>query len=251
MSEQSGLGEQALNKAAEIGMSSQLDEVVELDIDIKTDPLKFVQGEVDSVDVEGKGLVMQKDLRMEAMDMHMDNVAINPLSAAMGKIELNKPTDAETHVVLTEADVNHAFNSEYVGSKLKNLKIDVDGKPMTVDAKQIEFHLPGEGKVVLKAQVLLHETGETEQIAFAAVPSVTDNGKAVMLKDVQYGEGKEISPELTKALVDQSSKILDLSNFNLEGMSLRIRSIDAEAGKLNFQAAAHVEQMPSSKTSNR
>lgn len=60
MPESSGLGEQALNKAAEIGLSSQLDEAENLDVNIKTDPLKLVQGQVDSVSVEGEGLVMQK-----------------------------------------------------------------------------------------------------------------------------------------------------------------------------------------------
>ncbi len=54
MPENPGLGEQALNKAAEIGLSSQLDEVDSLDVDIKTDPLKLVQGQVDSVTIEGR-----------------------------------------------------------------------------------------------------------------------------------------------------------------------------------------------------
>ncbi len=65
MPDSPGLGEQALNKAAEIGLSSQLDEVEKLDVNIKTDPLKVVQGQVDAVTIEGEGLVMQKDLRME------------------------------------------------------------------------------------------------------------------------------------------------------------------------------------------
>ncbi|MDV2990865.1 MAG: hypothetical protein N4J56_000519 [Chroococcidiopsis sp. SAG 2025] len=78
MSEQQGLGEQALNKAAEIGLSSQLDEVEKLDVDIKTDPLKALQGQVDSVAIAGEGMVMQKDLRVEKMDMQVDSVAINP-----------------------------------------------------------------------------------------------------------------------------------------------------------------------------
>ncbi|MCF4969747.1 LmeA family phospholipid-binding protein, partial [Nostoc sp. CMAA1605] len=65
MVEGSGIGEQALNKAAEIGLSSQLDEVENLDVNIKTDPLKLIQGEVESVNIAGEGLVMQKDLRME------------------------------------------------------------------------------------------------------------------------------------------------------------------------------------------
>ncbi len=71
MPDSPGLGEQALNKAAEIGLSSQLDEVENLDVNIKTDPLKLVQGQVDAVTIKGEGLVMQKDLRMEELEMQM------------------------------------------------------------------------------------------------------------------------------------------------------------------------------------
>lgn len=245
MLEQRGLGEQALNKAAEMGLASQLDESENLEVDIKTDPLKLVQGQVDEVTIEGEGLVMQKDLRMEELEMNMSSVAINPLSAAFGKIELTKPTEASVRVVLIEADINRAFNSEYVRTQLQNSQVQVDGQPMTIDAQQVDFHLPGEGKVALNANVLLRETGETKQVAFTAVPRVSTNGQTVTLEDLQYGEAEELSPELTKALVDETSEILNLSNFDLEGMSLRIKSLDVEAGSLTLQAEAHVEQIPS------
>ena len=245
MQENQGLGEQALNKAVEIGIASQLDKVEGLSIDIKTDPLKLVQGQVDEVSIEGKGLVMQKDLRMEELDMHMSSVAVNPLSAAFGKIELTQPTDASVHAVLAEADINRAFNSDFVRSKLHNLEINVKGRPTKIDAQHVDFHLPGEGKVALNAKVLLCETGNIEQVAFTATPNVSADGKTVLLKDIEYGEGEELSPELTKALVTQVSEILDLSNFDLGGMSLRVKQLKVEAGKLTFEAEAHVEQLMS------
>ncbi|AFY43018.1 DUF2993 domain-containing protein [Nostoc sp. PCC 7107] len=127
MSESPSIGEQALNKATEIGLSSQLDEVENLDVNIKTDPLKMVQRQVNAVEISGEGLVMQKDLRMEELKMQMGNVSINPLSAAFGK----------------------------------------------------------------------------------------------------------------------TSDILNLSNFDLEGMSLRVKQLQVEAGKLTLQAEAYVEQIPS------
>ena len=243
--ENQGLGEQALNKAAEIGLSSQLDEVEHLDVSIKTDPFKLMQGQVDSVTIEGEGMVMQKDLRMEELEMHMSGVAINPLSAAFGKIELTKPTQASTRVVLLEADINRAFNSDYVRSQLQEQPIQINGQQVTIEAKQVDFSLPGEGKVAINATVQLRETGETKQVAFTAVPKTSANGQTVTLEDVHYGEAEEISSELTQALVNQTSELLNLSNFDLEGMTLKINSLHVEAGKLTLQAEAYVEQLPS------
>lgn len=243
MQDQPGLGEQALNKAAEVGISSQLDEVEHLDVDIKTNPLELLQGQVDEVKIAGDGLVMKKDLRVDQLDMHMSGVAVNPLSVAFGKIELTKPTDASVRAVLTEIDINRAFNSEYVRSQLHNLPVQIEEKSTTVDVQQVEFNLPGDNKIVLKASVL---TGDrTEQVAFSATPVVNSNGQTVALENVEYGEGEELSPELTKALVNQTSEILNLSNFDLQGMSLRIKKLKVETGKLTLQAEAHIEQIPS------
>ncbi|MUL34808.1 DUF2993 domain-containing protein [Gloeocapsopsis dulcis] len=245
MFDQPGMGEEALNKVAEIGLASQLDEVENLDVDIKTDPLKLIQGEVDSVNIDGDGLVMQRDLRVEELDMQMSSVAINPLSVALGKIELTKPTEASVRAILTEADINRAFNSDYVRQQLQQQQIHVDGQLVTVDAQQVDFRLPGEDKVALNASILLRETGETHQVAFSAVPRVSASGQTVTLENVEHGDKEELSPELTQALIEETSEILNLSNFDLEGMTLRINNLQIEAGKITLQAQAHVEQIPS------
>jgi hypothetical protein len=245
MFDQPGIGEEALNKVAELGLASQLDEVENLDVDIKTDPLKLIQGEVDSVTIDGDGLVMQSDLRVEELDMQMSNIAINPLSVALGKIELTKPTQAGVRAVLTEADINRAFNSSYVRQQLQQQQIHLNNQLVTVNAQQVDFRLPGEGKVALNANIMLQETGETHQVAFSAVPRVSANGQTVTLEDVEYGDTEELSPELTQALITETSEILNLSNFDLEGMTLKINNLQIEAGKIILQAQAHVEQIPS------
>jgi hypothetical protein len=48
------LDEQVISKAAKLGLSSQVDEADKIDVGIKTDLLKAVQGQVDSVDLSGK-----------------------------------------------------------------------------------------------------------------------------------------------------------------------------------------------------
>ncbi len=247
MTQQQGdIGEQALSKAAEVALSSQLDEAESLDVDIRTDPLKLIQGELDSVKIQGEGLVMQKDLRAQELQVRTGSIAINPLSAAFGKIELTRPTEADAHVVLTEQDLERAFNSEFIHDKLQNLDVHVDGQPMTINTKQVELHLPGDSKIALKAEILLNKTGETKEVSFSAVPRVSAGGQRLSLEQVQYAEGKDVSPELTAALLESASELLDLGNFELEGMSLRLKGLDVQKGKLTLQAEAQVEKFPSS-----
>ncbi len=247
MTQQKGdLGEQALSKAAEVAISTQLDEVENLDVNIRTDPFKLVQGQLDSVQIEGEGLVMQKDLRAEELQVRTGNISINPLSAAFGKIELTHPTEADTHVVLIEQDIERAFNSEFMHDKLQNLNVNVNGQPMTIDTRQVEFRLPGESKIALSAEIHLKETGETKQVSFTAVPRMSAGGQSISLEDVQYAQGEEVSPELTTALLKSAGELLDLRNFELEGMSFRLKGLDVQKGKLTLQANTTVEQFPDS-----
>ncbi len=239
-------GEQALSKAVEIGLSTQLDEVENLEVDIRTDPGKLLQGELESVKIEGQGLVMQKDLRAEELEIKTDSIAINPLSAAFGKIELTRPTEADAHVVLAEQDMERAFNSEYIHDKLQNLDVNVDGQAMTIDTRQVQFRLPGDGKIALNAEILLNKTGETKQVSFTTVPRMSAGGEQISLDEVQYAEGQEVSPELTAALLERAGELLNLRNFELEGMSLRLKGLDVQKGKLTLQANAYVEKFPNS-----
>jgi hypothetical protein len=80
------LGEQALSKLAEAGISSQLDEADDVEVDIATDPIKLAQGKLDSVAVDGRGIVMEKDLRMEEMHLQTGEVGVNPLSTVFGMV---------------------------------------------------------------------------------------------------------------------------------------------------------------------
>lgn len=75
---------------------------------------------------------------------------------------------------------------------------------------------------------------ETQQVAFTATPRVSANGQSVSLENVEYHDSEEVSKELTKALVEQTSEILNLSNFDLEGISLRVKQLKVEAGKLTL-----------------
>ncbi len=238
------LGEQAIDKVAEIAIASKLDESESLSVTVDTDPGQLAQGSVEAVAVEGKGLVMQQDLRVEDLQIHVKDIAVNPLTAMFGKIELNGPAFGTARAVLTESDLNRAFNSEYISRKLNNLKVTVDGKLLTIDVQTMQCQLLQTGKIAINAEVLVRETASTEKIYFTAKPQIAAGGWAISLQDVEYPENKEFSPELTEALADKAGEVLNLRNFELEGMSLRIQQLNVEAGVLTLQAEAKVEQFP-------
>ncbi len=238
------LGAQAIDKVVEIAIASQLDESESLSVTVQTEPLQLAKGEVDSVTIEAEGLVMKQDLRMEELQVHVKDISVNPLSAMFGKIELNGPALGTARAVLKESDINRAFNSEYISGKLRELKVDRDEKIVTVDVKSVECQLLSSGKIALNAEISVRETGSTEKIYFTAKPQIDAGGWTVSLQDVEYPENKEFSPELTAALAAKAGEVLNLRNFELQGMSLRIQQLNVEAGLLTVHAEAKVAQFP-------
>jgi len=184
------LGEKALSKVAELGISSQLDEMEDLNVDIRTDPGKLLQGQVNSVTVEGKGMVMQGDLRVETLEVNAGTVAINPMGVMFGNLDLTQPADAEAQVVLTEDDINRAFKSDFIQKKLHGLKTEVKGEPITIDVNQAAMELPGDNKLVIDAEFRIRETGDSKRLNAIAIPRVEADGHKIGLEILEVkGEG--------------------------------------------------------------
>ena len=238
------IGEQAVSKAAEVGLKTQLDEAEDLDVDVRSNPLDLVQGKVDSVSVKGEGLVMQKELRAEKLRIETDGIDIDPMKAALGDIELNQPTDAKMLVVLKEEDVQRAFNSDYVKDKLQSLEISYGEETATAQIEQVNFNLPDSGKVKLEADINLVEKQQKEKISFTAVPEVNSAGNSINLKSIEYDKEAEYNQNVAKEIIASTEEILDLRNFELDEMSLRVRKLDVQTGKLTIEADAEIEDFP-------
>jgi hypothetical protein len=241
---QPNIGEQAISKAAEVGIESQLDEVEDLKVDIRTNPVDLVGGKLESVTVDGKGMVIKEDLRTERLILQTDEIAINSLKAALGNIELTQDTNAEAKIVLLEADIQRAFNSEYVEARLKDQKIDIDGETLTVNASNVKFALPGDERISLEADIYIAESQATKQISLSAKPFLDANGNKIAIADIEYHNDEHVA--FAQALLDSTEKLLDLRNFQLDSMSLRITKLDVCQGKIVMAADAVIHDFPDS-----
>jgi hypothetical protein len=192
--------------------------------------------------------MMQKDIRVQEMELHTDRVAINPLSALFGQIELNYSVDANARLVLTEQDINRAFNSDYMRSKMQNLELNVEGKTAVIEPQQMELHLPGSGKIVFHANAVVHdEIGKTKQIGFIATMLVKTSEQPLLMEAFNCTPpGQGISLELAIAFIQKLKELLNLPYLELEGMALRLKDVDVQKGNLTLHADAHVTQIPSS-----
>ncbi len=237
------LGEQALSKAAEVGITQQLGEVEQVNVDIRTDPLKLIQGKVDSVSVTGKGLVMKNSLRMEKLQVDTGAVAINPASAIFGKLELTRSAEADAYVTLTQEDVNQAFNSDYIRGKMQNLTINPEDEAIAIKVQNVEIRFLNEGKVHLKANVLMGETNEVNEVEAIVVPSIQRNGQQIVLEELSGTEG-EASSQLTQMILQEIMTLADLQNFELSGMSLLLNDLEVRPGQMTLKATTVVEQIP-------
>jgi hypothetical protein len=237
------LEEQALSQAAEITISTQLDELENINVDVRTNLLKMVQGQADSVSVSGQGLVMQKDIRVHDMELHTNSIAIDLLSAIFGQIELNQPVEATARLVLTEPDINRAINSEYIRSKFPSLELNVDDQIVTVEPKQLGVHLPGGGQMELDGTILLHEMGNTRQLGFTAVIRLGTMKQPLLLEAFHCTEGEGISLELAIAFLKNAKELMNLPYLDLQGMALRIKRLDVQEGCLTLYTDAYVRQL--------
>lgn len=237
------LTEEALNRMMELGISSRFDEVEALEADVTSDPVKLLQGELEAANVKGKGLVIKKDLRTADLSVKSDGFAIDPMKAALGDIDLTRPTNATIAVTLTEADIERALNSDYIAEKLQRLKFSVDGHLTRLQPQRVTVRLPGEGKVELAADVVLAETGETEHIAFSSTPELFSDGHHIQFKQVEV-DTDSASKALTESLVKTLNQLLDLRNFTLSGMELQLKDMDIQAGQMQVATAARLEEFP-------
>lgn len=238
------LEEQALSEAAEVTLSTQLDEVENIDVDVRTDLLKIIQGQADSISIAGQGLVMQKGIRVHEMELHTNSISVNPLSAIFGQIELNQPVDATVRLVLTEQDINRAFNSDYVLSKLQSLEVNVEGQIVTLEPQQLELHLPGGGKMEFSGTIQLHEMGITRQLGFSALIHPRTSSQPLLLEAFHCTQGEGISLELAIAFINKARELVNLPYFDVEGMALRIKELEVEEGSLTLHTEAYIKQLP-------
>ena len=231
-SEASSFSEQAINKIAEIAIARQLQEVIALEVQIKTDIAKLAQGQIDSIAINIQGLWMQHCLRATEFHLQMGQVTVKPWSALRGKIQLAHPSTGTVLLVIEETSLTYALNTEsWLRSRQPN-------PTTTASLSPVKCHL-SDGAIAIQTE-LLNQPSLQPSFSLAATPQVTDDRK-IDLCDVHY-QGEQPSPQFANTLTTQLQELLSLRDIQNRGTSLQIQQIAIASGRLTIHADIYIEE---------
>ncbi len=112
-----------VDRVAENAIRSQFKKVDQLQVRVDNAPsYQLLQGKVERVQIAARGLQLQKDIRIAALDVETDSINLEPRSLGQ-KLKLNQPIQAGVRLVLSQTDINQALKSPALTAKLRNLSI--------------------------------------------------------------------------------------------------------------------------------
>ncbi len=215
-----------------------------LNIDVNTDLLKAIQGHADGISFEGKGLKL-KDIRLSEIKFKTDDIDINPLKVLFGEVELDHPVNAETRIVLKEADLNQALKLDLVRNVLYEfLTFHTEKSIVSIYPKNIQFILPGNSKIVIEGEIILDSGSEKKPLGLRADVRLESLDKPIVLDGFKCNTPEGIELEIMVALIDKIHKLRKSPYFELKDAALRINTLDVQQGSIILQAQANLEKIP-------
>ncbi|MBW4620109.1 MAG: DUF2993 domain-containing protein [Cyanosarcina radialis HA8281-LM2] len=245
MSDEPRIEEQMLSQLAKSQLEDRLDRVTKLDVDLHTNLLDIVQGKVNSAVVSGQGLVLNRDIRIEEIEIQTEEVGINPLNAIFNKVELNNPVNARVRMVLREEDLNSILNSDDVDSQLPPLELEVDDCVVRIDLQRpLQLHLPDNRRMIFQGNALLQKTSYSQLVGFTAVICPRTRHQPLLVEEFRCHDGQGIPLELTATLMQKFKDLLELPYYKWDEILFQVREMYVEPGSLIAEIDLRIEDLP-------
>lgn len=234
-----------VDRVAENALRRQINSAETLAVRIDNAPnYRFLQGKVDRVRIAGRGIALEQGIRIAALEVETDAIAVKPRSLQTGKPELEKPLDAGIRLTLTREDINQALQSPQLTEQLQNLNLDFLGAPGQLDRydivnPQVEFL--GDNRI--RFQVTLQSQQTDSQVAIKAESGIEiSSGRQLQLVEPTASiDGNPLPPQLIQLLIGGISQRLDLSNLEAQGITARILHWQITDDTIEVAALVHID----------
>ena len=247
-------GEQMLNTVASQTIRHMFTKSESVEVSVRCYPSsKLLQGSIDSFKMTGRGLVIRRDFAAEEIFIETDAVAIDFGSVLSGKMRLKQPTQAIAQVVLSQTGINQAFKAELVRKRLENLTTPAlteisGGNPVSFTEIQVQLLPNNRQQISAKADLNNGELVPLNVILTIGIERrrrMSFTNPQIELDSVPEAQ-REISQNLSLALVEVLNNMVDLDRFDLDGVKMRLNRLETDGEKLIFSGYAEIERIPRS-----
>jgi hypothetical protein len=221
------------DRVAENAIRNQVDSVEQLAVRIDNAPsYRLAQGRADRVRIAGRGIYPIAGVRIAALEVETDAIAVNLASLQTGKPQLDAPLQAGVKLVLSQEDVNRALQSEAIAKQFRNLNLSFLSSSGNASEKfdlvnpQAEF-LPNSRfrfQVTLQGQQTQHQ----DRIVIESGVQIL-SGQQIQLVDptVRLNE-QALPPQLIAILTGGISQYFDLQRLQAAGITARVLSLETQ-----------------------
>jgi hypothetical protein len=236
-----------LEKVADSAIRGQLKDAETLAVRVDNAPsYRVAQGRIERLRIAGRGLYPEQDIRVAALEVETDPIAVDITALRQGQISLEQPVNAGIRLVLTCEDINRALRSPAVVDRLQNLSLDLLGSSASglerydLVEPQVEF-LDSQR---LRFQTILKSQQSDVRLAIAVESGIKiRSGRQLQLVDPAISiDGRPLPSQLVNLLVGGISQRLDLANLEATGITARILSWELDRDQLSVAAFVQVKQ---------
>lgn len=245
-----------VDRVVEKNVRQQFVAVEQLQVRLDNAPsYQLVQGKVNRVRIAGRGLFPLADIRIAALDLETDAIAIQVKPARRGKVKLAAPLRLAARLVLDQADLNRALQSPKAKTVLQNLGGSVVSDQDTRRRIQkYEFQDPRItflDRERLRFQVAVKEPGDPAQLDIAIETGIAIiQGRQVQLVQPHVTlNGEPVPQELLQGMIDGVLDRSDLKQLEASGITARILQYRVDRQQLTL--VAFVQMLPAAGSSSR
>ncbi|MBD3880716.1 DUF2993 domain-containing protein [Phormidium tenue FACHB-886] len=228
-----------VDEVAEDAIADRLDSAEQITVRIDNAPsYRFLQGRAERIRIAGRGLYPTPGVRVAALELETDPIAVDPTRLRSGQLQLEKPLRAGVRLVLSREDINQALQSPAVADRLRNLSLNLLASPSAQALQRYELVDP-QVKFLdndrIRLQVMLAGGDSDRQTILVESGLAIVQGQRLQLIDPQASfNGQPVPSQVINLLIGGLSDRLDLSELEEQGITARILKLEVTAEELTI-----------------
>jgi hypothetical protein len=235
------------DRLAEDAIRDQVDSVEQLDVRIDNAPsYRLAQGRADRIRIAGRGVYPITGVRIAALEVETDPIAVNLASLQTQKPRLDAPLQAGVKLVLNEEDVNKALQSEAIAKRFRDLNLNFLSSSGNSSEKfdlvnpQIEF-LP-DSRFRIQVTLQGQQTRHQDRIIIETGIQILSGRQMQLVNPTVQLNDQALPPQLIALLTGGISQYFDLQRLQASGITARVLSLQTQDNALILAGFIQINQ---------